>query len=172
DPVLGPEMRSTGEVLGLASTPGMAYYKSQNASQQKLPTNGTVLFSIAGADKSEALGLARKLRVLGFDLLATSGTQEFFQEHGVPAKTVCKMHEGRPNITDAIENKQVQLIVNTPIGKMGTHDDSYIRKAAIKNRTPYVTTIAAAKATVMGIEEMSKGEPQVLSLQEYHKLLK
>jgi carbamoyl-phosphate synthase large subunit len=171
DPVLGPEMRSTGEVLGLAKTPGMAFYKAQNAANQTLPTAGTVLFSIAGTDKTHAVTLAKCLEELGFKIMATSGTHEYFIKNGVNAEAILKMHEGRPNIADAIENEEIQLVINTPIGKMGIHDDSYIRKAAIRHSIPYVTTLAAAKATVNGIDEILRKEPEVQSLQEYHSLL-
>jgi carbamoyl-phosphate synthase large subunit len=171
DPVLGPEMRSTGEVLGLAKTPGMAFYKAQNAANQTLPTTGTVLFSIAGTDKTHAVTLAKCLEELGFKIMATSGTHEYFIKNGVNAEAILKMHEGRPNIADAIENEEIQLVINTPIGKMGIHDDSYIRKAAIRHSIPYVTTLAAAKATVNGIDEILRKEPEVQSLQEYHSLL-
>ncbi|MBU3914205.1 carbamoyl-phosphate synthase large subunit [bacterium] len=172
DPVLGPEMRSTGEVLGLAMTPGLAFYKAQNGAKQTLPTEGTVLFSITGSDKTQATALAKQLKELGFTILATSGTQKYFEKNGVDVKTILKLHEGRPNIVDAIENGEIQLVINTPIGKLGAHDDSYIRKAAIKHSIPYVTTLAAAKATVNGIAEIRRGPAEVLSLQEYHKLLK
>ena len=172
DPVLGPEMRSTGEVLGLAKTPGLAFYKAQNGANQTLPTEGTVLFSIADPGKTQAAAIAKSFEKLGFSILATSGTQKYFVENGVNAKAILKMHEGRPNIADAIENGEIQLVINTPIGKLSIHDDSYIRKTAIKHSIPYVTTLAAAEATVNGIEEILREEPEVMSLQEYHRLLK
>jgi carbamoyl-phosphate synthase large subunit len=172
DPVLGPEMRSTGEVLGLAKTPGLAFYKSQDAASQTLPKSGAVLFSIAGADKTHGAVIAKRFEALGFSILATSGTHKYFIENDINAKAILKQHEGRPNITDAIENEEIQLVINTPIGKLGIHDDSYIRKAAIRHCIPYVTTLAAAEATVSGIDEKHREEPEVQSLQEYHSLLK
>lgn len=172
DPVLGPEMRSTGEVLGLANTPGMAFYKAQKGAKQTLPMEGTVLFSIAGDEKEEAAALAKTMEEIGFKVLATGGTHEYFAANGVNSTAILKMHEGRPNIADAIENDEIQLVINTPIGKFGTHDDSYIRKAAIKHSVPYVTTLAAAKATVNGIKESKTGTPEVFSIQEYHSQLK
>ena len=167
DPVLGPEMRSTGEVLGLAKTPGLAFYKAQNGANQTLPTEGTVLFSIADPGKTHAAVLAKSFEKLGFSILATSGTQKYFVENGINAKAILKMHEGRPNIADAIENGEIQLVINTPIGKLSIHDDSYIRKTAIKHSISYVTTLAAAEATVNGIEEILRETPEVMSLQEY-----
>jgi len=171
DPVLGPEMRSTGEVLGLAKTPGLAFYKAQNGAKQTLPTEGTVLFSIAGPSKVHAAAIAKNFEKLGFSILATAGTHKYFVEKGINAKAILKMHEGRPNIADAIENGEIQLVINTPIGKLSIHDDSYIRKTAIKNSISYVTTLAAAEATVNGIEEILHKDPEVMSLQEYHGLL-
>jgi len=171
DPVLGPEMRSTGEVLGLARTPGLAFYKAQDAAKQTLPTSGTALFSVIDAEKPKAAELARRLQERGFSLLATAATQQFFARAGVEAKPILKLHEGRPHIVDAIENGEIQLIINTPIGKLGTEDDSYLRKAAIKHGIAYVTTLAAAEATVNGIEERLEAEPEVWSLQQYHEQL-
>jgi carbamoyl-phosphate synthase large subunit len=171
DPVLGPEMRSTGEVLGLAPTPGLAFYKAQDAAKQTLPTSGTALFSVIDAEKPKAAELAGRLQKCGFSLLATAGTQEFFNSAGIEAKAILKLHEGRPHIVDAIENGEIQLIINTPSGKLGTEDDSYLRKAAIKHRIAYVTTLAAAEATVNGIKERLGAEPEVQSLQQYHRQL-
>jgi carbamoyl-phosphate synthase large subunit len=171
DPVLGPEMRSTGEVLGLAPTPGLAFYKAQDAARQTLPTAGTALFSVVDAEKSKAPELAKRLLDSGFSILATAGTQKYLANKGIEAKSILKLHEGRPNIVDAIENGEIQLVFNTPMGKLGTEDDSYLRKAAIKNGIPYVTTLAAAQATVNGIEERLQAEVDVQSLQTYHQQL-
>ncbi len=168
DPVLGPEMRSTGEVLGMAPTFGMAYFKAEEAAQPALPLEGTVLISVTDKEKPEILATARAFQSIGFRLVATKGTQAYLASNGVPAETILKMHEGRPNIVDAITNSQIQLIVNTPIGKRGAQDDSYIRKAAVKHKIPYLTTTAAARAAVHGITECRLGRGKVKSLQEYH----
>jgi len=168
DPILGPEMRSTGEVLGLADSFGMAFYKAEEAAKQTLPEKGTVLITVAESDRAGALGVARQFAGLGFNIRATQGTQKFLAENGVEAGTILKLHEGRPNIDDAIKNGQIQLVINTPIGKASKYDDSYIRKAAIKYKVPYITTIAAASAAAKGIAAFRKGRSGVRSLQEYH----
>lgn len=173
DPLLGPEMRSTGEVLGLSSSYGKAFYKAQEATQTKLPMEGTVLFSVNDKDKPELVETARDFYESGFCIMATGSTCDRIREAGMEAEKISKISEGRPNILDAIANRQIDLIINTPNDKKGTVDDSYIRKAAIKNRIPYMTTMAAAKATAAGIRSMKKGEGQpVKSLQEYHRSIK
>jgi carbamoyl-phosphate synthase large subunit len=168
DPVLGPEMRSTGEVLGLAESFGLAFYKAQEATQQRLPTEGGVLISLTDKEKPAGLDVARRFKDLGFGIVATKGTHAFLAENGIESKPIDKMHEGRPNIVDAITNKEIQLVVNTPIGRRGQHDDSYIRKAAIKHEVPYITTVAAATAAAQGIEAYKKGHEGVKPLQDYH----
>jgi carbamoyl-phosphate synthase large subunit len=169
DPVLGPEMRSTGEVLGMADSFGLAFYKAQEATQQRLPTEGCVLITVADADKKGVVELARQFRSIGFTIKATEGTAELLAQNGVAVEEVAKLQEGRPNIVDAIVNGEVQLVVNTPIGKQGKFDDSYIRKNAIRHRIPYITTIAAATATATGIAAALKGgKTGVKSLQSYH----
>ena len=168
DPLLGPEMRSTGEVLGLADSYGLAFYKAQEATGQPLPLEGTVLITVDDSDKPLILETARLFVKLGFKIVATSGTLNYLQGKGVAAELIQKMHEGRPNIADAITNKQIHLVVNTAAGRQSQHDDSYIRKTAIKYRIPYITTPAAAAATVRGIEAKRKGESEIKSLQEYH----
>jgi carbamoyl-phosphate synthase large subunit len=172
DPVLGPEMRSTGEVLGLADNYGLAFYKAQEAAGANLPQAGTVLITVSEHDRSGALEVARRFAELGFLVLATAGTRNYLAEHGVDAVGILKLHEGRPNIADAIKNGEIQLVVNTPIGRQGTHDDSYIRKAAIKHKVPYITTTAAALAAVKGIAARKEGKGEVRSLQEYHQALR
>ena len=172
DPVLGPEMRSTGEVLGMAGSYGLAFYKSQEATSSRLPLQGTVLVTVAPHDRHGALGAARRFASLGFSIMATAGTAAFLTGHGVPADSVLKMHEGRPNVADAIKNGGVQLVINTPSGKSSSHDDSYIRKAAIKHKVPYITTVAAAVAAAEGIAARLQGAEGVRSLQEYHKAIR
>ena len=169
DPLLGPEMRSTGEVLGMARNYGLAFYKAQEAANSKLPLEGTVLFTIADHDKHTALEAARRFSELGFTLKATEGTCQFLASHGIAATPVKKLHEGRPNLVDAIKNGEVQLLVNTPAGRQGTHDDSYIRKAAIGQKVPYITTAAAAVAAAKGIAARRAGSEAIRSLQEYHE---
>ncbi|MBW2147556.1 MAG: carbamoyl-phosphate synthase large subunit [Deltaproteobacteria bacterium] len=172
DPVLGPEMRSTGEVLGIADSFGLAFYKAQEATQQQLPTEGTVLITVADKDKPAALQVARLFEGLGFTIKATRGTYQFLLENGIQTEPIDKMHEGRPNIVDAIKNKEIQLVINTPVGRLGKYDDSYIRKAAIKYKVPYITTIAAAIATARGIESFHQGHSDVKSLQSHHADIK
>ena len=169
DPVLGPEMRSTGEVMGIADSFGLAYFKAQEAANAKLPTEGTVLITVADKDKKKNIAeAARRLREIGFRIFATEGTKKFLDKHNVEAELIKKMHEGRPNIIDAINNKEIQLIVNTPVGKYAAYDDSYIRKSAIKYKIPYITTPAAAIAVAEGIKSYLENKGDVKSLQEYH----
>jgi carbamoyl-phosphate synthase large subunit len=172
DPVLGPEMRSTGEVLGMADSFGLAFYKSQEAAQQQLPAEGTVLVTVTDREKSMILGVVERFEELGFKIMATHGTHRFLSENGVRSEPVFKMHQGRPNIVDAIKNGEIQLVINTPVGKLGKYDDSYIRKAAIKYKIPYITTVAAATATIRGIEAFHRGQSDVKSLQSYHADIK
>ena len=172
DPVLGPEMRSTGEVLGLAETVGEAYFKAQEGAKSVLPLKGTVLLSISDADKDEAVEVAKAFYEDGFKVIATAGTAKLIEEAGIPVERVNKIYEGQPNIEDWIINGKIQLIVNTPAGKTAAHDDSYLRKGAIKHRVTYITTMVAAKAAAEGINQMNKhGNSEVLSLQEWHALI-
>ena len=168
-PVLGPEMRSTGEVLGLAPSFGLAYYKAQEGAKSTLPQKGTVLITVNPEDRQGALEVARTFAAEGFSLRATEGTCRYLNDNGVRAEVIHKINEGRPNIVDAIKNGEIQLVVNTPIGKASNIDDSYIRKNAIRYGVPYITTIAAAKAAAQGIAEALKTDGGVLSLQEYHR---
>ncbi len=173
DPVLGPEMRSTGEVLGISESFGEAYYKAQEATQTKLPFEGTVLLSVCNRDKGELVEVATAFHELGFKILATEGCYKMIKEAGIPAERIYKMHEGRPNIADQIANGEIQLLVNTPAGKESVNDDSYIRKAAIKHRIPYITTMAAAKASAEGIRAVKdNADIAVKSLQAYHAEIK
>ena len=168
DPVLGPEMRSTGEVLGLADSFGLAFYKAQEATQQVLPSDGTVLITVSEADRPAVLEVARQFDMLGFKIRATNGTQKFLAENNIESELILKMHEGRPNIVDSIKNNEIQLVINSPSGKLSKHDDSYIRKAAIKYKIPYITTLAAALAAAKGISAFHKGHGKVRALQDYH----
>ena len=168
DPLLGPEMRSTGEVLGMSSSYGMAFFKSQEATQTSLPVSGTVLITIADRDKEKILETARVFIEMNFKIVATDGTQQFLEEKGIKADRILKVHEGRPNIVDAIKNGEINLVINTPSGKQSEYDDSYIRKAAIKFKVPYITTTSAAMASSLGIKDRQSGKYQVKSLQEYH----
>jgi carbamoyl-phosphate synthase large subunit len=168
DPLLGPEMRSTGEVLGLADTFGLAFYKAQEAAGQTLPREGTVLITVTEKDRPAVLEVARQFHRLGFRILATQGTQRFLAEQGIPAEPVLKLHEGRPNIVDVLKNGEIDLIVNTPSGKLSKYDDSYIRKAAIRYKVPYITTLAGALAAARGIAAARDKQFPVRSLQSYH----
>jgi carbamoyl-phosphate synthase large subunit len=167
DPLLGPEMRSTGEVLGLADSFGLAYYKAQEATQQRLPSEGTVLITVEHKDKNGVLEVARGFKKIGFKIKASEGTHKFLADNGIAAERICKMHEGRPNIVDAIKNGEIQLVINTPAGRLSKYDDSYIRKSAIKYKIPYITTIAAAVAAVKGIAAFLEGHGRAKSLQSY-----
>jgi len=168
DPLLGPEMRSTGEVLGIADTFGQAFLKAEEAAQQLLPANGTVLITVSEKDRSVVAEVAKHFADLGFEIKATHGTQEFLSSQDVKSELILKMHEGRPNIVDSIKNREIQLVINTPSGKLSKYDDSYIRKAAITYKVPYITTLAAATAAAKGIAEYRRGKFGVKSLQSYH----
>lgn len=173
DPVLGPEMRSTGEVLGLSSTFGMAFFKSQEATKTSLPTSGNVLITVANGDKEKILETAKHLKEMGFGIVSTVGTANYLNSNGIETKAIKKVHEGRPNIVDAIKNGEISLVINTPAGKQSEFDDSYIRKNAIKYGILYITTPAAASAAVAGIKErLLDGNYEVKSLQQYHKEIK
>lgn len=174
DPVLGPEMRSTGEVLGLASTVGEAFLKAQEATQTAIPSEGTVLMSVSDRDKGEAAKVAQEFVDAGFNVVATKGTCELLNEAGVAAAHINKLGEGRPNILDALANGEIAIVVNTPASSTESHeDDSYIRKSAIKNHVPYMTTLAAAYVTAMGVKESKTSEgSEVRSLQEIHATIK
>ena len=170
DPVLGPEMRSTGEVLGMSANVGEAIYKAQEATQTRLPESGTVLLSVNDKDKAELIEVATGFYECGFKLMGTGRTCDIMVAAGLPAQKVAKINEGRPNILDKITNKEIDIIINTPLDKKGMGDDSYIRKAAVKGKIPYFTNMAAAKATVQALKSIKKnGHLEVKSLQEFHK---
>ena len=167
DPILGPEMRATGEVMGLADTFGMAYFKAQEAAGSSLPLSGKVLVSVMERDRKYLLPIVKTFVELGFELYATEGTANFLAENGIAHKTVCKLNEGRPDVSDLIRNREIALIINTPLGKLSKIDDSYIRMLAIQYKIPYMTTIAAAHATAEGIRDAKQGHSPLRSLQEY-----
>jgi len=169
DPLLGPEMRSTGEVLGMAGSFGLAFFKAEEAAQQLLPSEGAVLITVSTRERPAVLEVAKEFDRLGFKIKATNGTHQFLAEHGIESEKILKMHEGRPNIVDGIKNKEIQLVINTPSGKLSIYDDSYIRKAAIKYKIPYITTLAAAIAAAKGIAAYRQGKGSVRSLQSYHR---
>lgn len=173
DPILGPEMRSTGEVLGLSTYYGEAFYKAQEATQTQLPLGGTVLISVNKKDKPEVVEIAKLFKEAGFKILATGNTYKLIVENGIEAEFVNKLHEGRPNINDLITNGKIDMIVNSPSGKESANDDSYLRKSAIRAKIPYVTTIAAARATIKGILHVQRnGDSNVKSLQQLHSEIK
>ena len=173
DPVLGPEMRSTGEVLGLSASVGEAFFKAQEATQTRLPLGGTVLISVNRKDKAEVVEVGKAFKEAGFKIVATGNTCALLQEAGIEAELVKKLYEGRPNVLDLITNGNIDLVINSPIGNDSVHDDSYLRKAAIKAKVPYMTTIAAARATAEGILYVQKaGNGEVHSLQTLHGQIK
>ena len=173
DPVLGPEMRSTGEVLGLSASYGEAFYKSQEGVGSVLPLEGTALISVKDKDKEEVIEVAKSLEADGFKIIATGGTYDYLSKAGIKAELVKKLYEGRPNVYDMITNGEVDIIINSPIGKNSVHDDSYLRKAAIKSKTPYMTTVAAAKAAADGIHYVKTHETgEITSIQDLHAQIK
>jgi len=172
DPVLGPEMRATGEVMGIDKDFGLAFFKAQESVGTKLPLEGNVLVTVADKDKEELFPVAARLARLGLRIFATKNTHKFLKKKGIESMRIKKLHEGRPNIADVMKDREIQLIINTPIGRMSVHDDSFIRMLAIQYKIPYVTTMAAARATVDGIEASKGKHNEPMSLQEYHGLLK
>ncbi|MDD5155141.1 MAG: carbamoyl-phosphate synthase large subunit [Candidatus Omnitrophica bacterium] len=171
DPVLGPEMRATGEVMGIDQDFGLAFFKAEESAGGRLPLEGNVLVTVTDRDKPELLPIAEKLSQLGFKIFATENTHLFLRENGIESAFIKKLHEGRPNIADAIKNRQIQLIINTPIGRKSVYDDSYIRMLAIQYKIPYVTTMSAGRASVDGIDAVKRRQSQPKSLQEYHSML-
>jgi carbamoyl-phosphate synthase large subunit len=171
DPVLGPEMRSTGEVMGIDEDFGTAFLKSQLAADNVLPREGAVFLSVNDSDKPAAAGLAARLHALGFRLYATAGTAAFLEAQGVPVTRVLKVNEGRPHAVDLILNGDVQLLVNTPLGKHAQQDDERLRKAALGNRIPYTTTLSAANAACDAIAARRQRDPGVRPIQAWHALL-
>jgi len=169
DPLLGPEMRATGEVMGIADSFGSAFYKAQEAAGVKLPMEGNVLLTVTDKDKKSLLPIAKQIKELGFRIYATEGTGKFLEENGIKNDVLKKLHEGRPNLSDVIKNQDIQLIINTPIGRSSKYDDSYIRLMAIQYKIPYITSMAAAWASVEGIKTVKSEKVSAKSLQDYHK---
>jgi len=169
DPILGPEMRATGEVMGIADTFALAFYKAQEAAGTKLPVEGNVLLTVADKDKPQLLPIAKKIQSLGFNIYSTEGTGKFLKENGISSTPIKKVHEGRPNIADSIKNKDIHFIINTPIGRSSKYDDSYIRMRAIQYKIPYITSMAAAEASIEGMEAAKKSKIEPKALQDYYK---
>jgi carbamoyl-phosphate synthase large subunit len=168
DTILGPEMKSTGEVMGIDSSFGIAFAKTQISTNQKFPTSGSVFISVNDKDKEAIAGIASKLRELGFKIISTSGTGNFLEKEGIKCHKVLKVREGRPNVLDMIKNKEIDLIINTPEGSSARSDGYYLRTAAVLHNVPSVTTISGASALVQGIQEIkNNSEVKVKPIQEY-----
>jgi carbamoyl-phosphate synthase large subunit len=169
DTILGPEMKSTGEVMGIDDEFGLAYAKAQAASYNKIPTSGKIFMSVKDKDKSHTVDIARKLREIGFKLVATKGTAGYLHGHGIDVEVINKVMEGRPHVVDLIKNKEINFIINTVTGSQAQKDSFSIRRSALQYRIPYTTTISSAKAVVMAIESLLKRELKIKSIQEYHE---
>lgn len=169
DTILGPEMLSTGEVMGISEDFGMAYAKSQVAAGNSLPTSGAVLISVRDQDKPRAVHVGRRLHEMGFRIFATQGTAAALAKNGVPAETLLKMTEGRPNIVDAIINRRLDLIINTTVGRQAIIDSFLIRRTALDKQVPYATTIRGAIAIVEAIESLRRRQPGVKPMQDYYR---
>ena len=168
---IGTQMRAVGEVLGMANSFGLAFYKAQEAAKQHLPLEGTVLITVSERDRPAVLEVTRQFNDLGFKIMATVGTHAFLGEQDIQSQHILKMHEGRPYIVDAIKNIEIQLVINTPSDKLSKYDDSYIRKAAIKHKVAYITTLTAVLAAAKGIAAKRKGRTTARSLQDYHQTI-
>jgi carbamoyl-phosphate synthase large subunit len=169
DTVLGPEMKSTGEVMGSSPHFGEAYAKALRGAATSLPLSGRAFISLNENDKrAVAVQIAREMVELGFELVATRGTRDFLESHGVPAELVLKVHEGRPNVTDMMINNQLSIVVNTPFGRSAFYDDTYIRRIALQRGIPCITTLSAAAAVADGIRSMQNASGELSSLQEQH----
>ena len=169
DSLLGPEMKSTGEVMGIGADFGTAFLKAQMGAGSLLPATGRVFISVADRDKEEVVPVARKLSGAGFELVATEGTRDFLSKHNIAAEIVRKVHEGRPHIEDAIRSREIDLIINTPLDETSQYDDFVVRRAAVMNNVPYTTTLAGARAAAAGIEALRRAEMGVQSLQDCHR---
>ena len=172
DIILGPEMKSTGEVMGIDTEFGRAYIKSQLAAGQVLPKSGTVFVTVKDKDKKAILPIAKRLTELGYSLVATEGTHRALSAEGIQARKIRKIKEGSPNALDLLRKNEIHLIINTPTGKEPKSDEASIRSLAVQRGVPCITTIPGASASVRGIEAFLKGDLDVRSLQEHHVLLK
>ncbi len=172
DPILGPEMRSTGEVMGIAESFGIAFAKAQMAAENALPLSGAIFVTVNDRDKPTVAPIVRRFHAMGFRIIATSGTAAYFKAQGIPAEKVYKVHEGRPHALDLIVNREVVLLINTPMGKHAQRDDYTIRQAAIANRIAYTTTLSAASAACDAIEALTVSQPGVRPLQDWHAMLR
>jgi carbamoyl-phosphate synthase large subunit len=172
DPVLGPEMRSTGEVMGISDSFGSAFVKAELAADNGLPKGGAIFITVNDHDKVAIVPIARRFHEMGFKLYATDGTARYLRSAGIPVERVLKVHEGRPHGIDLIVNGQVQLLINTPLGKHAQQDDYALRQAAIARRVPYTTTLSGASAACDAVLSLRSREPWVRSLQEWHELLR
>ena len=169
DTLLGPEMKSTGEVMGIGENFGIAFAKAQAAAGYELPKGGTVFISVHDGDKVKTLPVARRFLQLGFKLIATAGTSRFLEQNGIPADRVYKLKEGRPHVVDKIKSGEIQLVVNTSLGKKPTSDSYEIRRTTLVHNIPYATTIAGAQAIAEAVFALQKGDWDVKTLQEYHQ---
>ena len=167
DTILGPEMRSTGEVMGIDTDFGKAFAKAELAASQRLPLKGTVFVSMNDREKAAVVPVVKDLMSLGFNVVATEGTRKVLVENGLEVELVLKLHEGRPHVLDSIKNEKIQLIINTPTGKEALTDDRVIRRTALSYKIPIITTIAGAKATAAAIRSLQSQPLTVRSLQEY-----
>jgi carbamoyl-phosphate synthase large subunit len=170
DTILGPEMRSTGEVMGVAKSYGQAFAKAQLAAGQRLPRKGSIFLSVSDHDKRHCAPLAKELHALGFRLIATRGTAAALESAGVPAEPVYKVNEGRPNIVDLVKTGKVDMIINTPLGRESFYDEKSIRRAAIRYNIPCITTLSAANAAARGIRALVEQTLEVSPLQSLHSM--
>ena len=168
DSVLGPEMKSTGEVMGIGDDFGTAFLKAQMGANSMLPAAGRVFNSVADCDKEQIVPVAKRLRDAGFQLVATQGTRDFLLKNGIEATVVRKVHEGRPHIEDAIRSREIALVINTPLDEPSQYDDFVVRRAAVMNNVPYTTTLAGARAAAEGIDALLRSGLEVRALQDYH----
>jgi carbamoyl-phosphate synthase large subunit len=171
DPVLGPEMRSTGEVMGISDSFGWSFAKAQLAASNGLPLEGSILITVNDPDKPTVTPIARRFQEMGFRVLATTGTAKYLKARGIPVTPVFKVHEGRPNCLDYVVNGDVQLLINTPMGKHSQVDDYILREAALRNKVAYTTTMSAASAACDAILALRSRKPSVKPLQEWQREL-
>jgi carbamoyl-phosphate synthase large subunit len=169
DTILGPEMKSTGEVMGVADSFGLAFAKAQLATRNPIPTSGRIFISVNDQDKPQVIPIARELAELGFTLVATRGTFQALRADGIPVEKVFKVAEGRPSVVDLVKSAALDLIINTPLGRYSRRDDGVIRRAAVQHGVTCITTLSAAGAVIAGIRELRKGQVWVASLQELHQ---